>query len=132
MASCTSYTCPSCDFTVDSWDDGNPYVQGPDGERHHFYHPGGEQELEEIVADILGHPPTANEIEQVVKERGGNESDYLCEACLEIVKRDPDRDELTCTECGSSALVDVAKLAGRRCPSCKNGTFDQGALGAIS
>ena len=132
MAACTTFTCSKCDFTVDHWDDGSPYVQGPDGERHHFYHPDGEEQLGQIVADILGHQPTSNEIEQVMKQHGGNEADYLCEACLEIVKRDPDRDELTCTGCGSTALVDVSKLAGRTCPSCKKGSFDEGMLGAIS
>lgn len=132
MAACITSTCQSCGFSVENWDDGNPYVESPDGKRHYFYHPGEEEQLEGIMGGILGHFPSRDEINEVLKTSSGNESTYLCTGCLKLSQRDPERDEVTCQHCGCGDLVETGKLGGRPCPSCKSGKMDQGEMKAIS
>lgn len=132
MAACITFTCQSCSFSVDNWDDGNPYVESPDGKRHYFHHPGEEEQLEKIVGGILGHFPSRDEIKMVLTTSGGNESTYLCTGCLKLSQRDPARDKITCRHCDCGDLIETGSLAGRSCPSCKSGVLDQGEMTAIS
>ena len=132
MAACISFTCQTCGFSVEHWDDGNPYVESPDGKRHHFHHPHGEEQLEKIVGGILGHFPSRDEIEKVLRTSSGNESTYLCTRCIKFSRRDPDRDKIICRHCGCGELVETGKLGGLPCPSCRSGVFDQGEMTAIS
>ena len=132
MASQTVFTCTHCEFTVSSWDDGNPYIEGPDGERHHFYHPGEDNQIRKIVQDILGHFPSESEVQEMLQKHSGNESDSICLACGAKTMRDYRRDKRSCPECGSTKLRVTHNLAGQPCPSCRSGCFDQGRPGAIS
>jgi len=44
MAACIQFTCSSCGFSVQAWDEGNPYIQFPGLRKpHYFYHPSGER-----------------------------------------------------------------------------------------
>lgn len=132
MAACIAFTCPSCGFSIEHWDDGNPYVESPDGKRHFFYHPCEEEQLEEIVGKILGHFPSRYEIEETIKTSSGNESTYLCMGCLKLSQRDPKRDEVICKHCACDDLVETGMLGGKPCPSCKSEVLDQGKMTAIS
>ena len=132
MASQTIFTCVKCGFSVEAWDDGNPYIEAPDGQRFHFYHPSADGQIEKIVSGILGHAATQVEIHEMLQNQAGNESDYLCLDCGKMSMHDPKKDKRSCANCGSKKLADVNRLGGRPCPSCKEGQFDIGRPGAIS
>ena len=50
MAAQITFRCSKCGFSVESWDDGNPYIEGPDGKRHQFYHPGEDGQTAQSAA----------------------------------------------------------------------------------
>jgi DNA-directed RNA polymerase subunit RPC12/RpoP len=132
MAARFTFTCSHCGFRVESWSDSNPYIRGPNGRRHHYYHPGEDQQLAQIAEKILGHPPTPEEIEELRRLHGGNESDYVCTACQKISRRDPSKDKLTCRRCGSKQIIRTSEVAGQPCFACNQGRFDNGPMTAIS
>ncbi len=132
MAAQITFTCTSCGFSVESWDDGNPYIEGPDGKRHHFYHPCEDQQIRKIVSKIIAHSPDENEIEEMLRLHAGNESDYICLECLKFCKRDGLKDELRCSSCRSASIVNPSALGGQACPSCHKGAFDEGRMTSVS
>lgn len=54
MAMSLIFTCEQCGFSVEGWDEGNPYIINSKGKRVFFYHPGGEDVMEKVVEEILG------------------------------------------------------------------------------
>ena len=132
MAQQTIFTCGVCGFSVGAWDDGNPYIEAPDGKRFHFYHPCEDGQIEKIVSGIIGRDATHDEIQDKLQNHAGNESDYLCLDCGKISTHDRRRDKHACAACGSKKLADVNNLIGKTCPSCHKGKFDLGQPGAIS
>jgi hypothetical protein len=46
MASCSASICSHCGYTIEAWDDGNPYFLSYRGKKQFFYHPSGERLLE--------------------------------------------------------------------------------------
>jgi len=132
VAACLTFKCSNCGFSVDSWDDGNPYVEDPRGKRHYFHHPCEEEQIREIAGRVLGRTPKREEIDEMVKLHGGNESNFICADCLRITQRNPSKDALVCGDCHSSRLVRTHELGGTRCLSCEVGQFDGGNLAAIS
>ena len=135
MAMSIIYTCEACDFKVDAWDDGNPYVQDSKGKRHYFYHP--ENEID-IMGKLLTEKtlPTSNseeceESEPVFDTHTGNAPDHLCLKCGKISLIDPEMDKMICKKCKSDEVTELTSLAGRKCPKC-SGHFDQGSEGGIS
>lgn len=132
MAQQLIFTCGRCGFEVDAWDEGNPYVEGPDGVRHHFYHPGEDRKVVAIVTALLGRAPTGDEVQQMLREHGGNEGDFLCLECRAPSRRNEREAAGPCASCGSTRVVERWHLAGETCPACKQGTFNRGRAGAIS
>ena len=132
MAACITFTCSGCGFSVDSWDDGNPYIEAPNRHRYHFYHPCESGQIKDIIAKILGHTPTQSEIDMMLEEFSGNESDYICRDCLKFTKRNEEIDELRCGSCGSANIQRTHELGGILCPSCGKAKFDEGHMTAIS
>ena len=94
MVMSTIYTCEACDFKVDGWDDGNPYVEHPKGKRKYFYHPNDE--------DIpLLRPPveipeeaSPEEVDDLLYYHTGNAPDHLCLKCGKISQIDPEMDKM--------------------------------------
>ena len=129
MAAQTTFTCMRCGFIVEAWDDGNPFVEAPDGKKHYFYHPGGDYKA--VITGILGHVPSAKDL-RMMQKHSGNDSDCICLGCGERGRRDSRKDESPCGRCGSVKVVDTNRLAGHPCPSCKEGRFDPGRMTAIS
>ena len=124
MASCRRFTCDKCGFSIDAWDDGNPYIKDPEGVYHYFHHPGREFQAFRIVQNIVGHEPTQDEVYYWIREHGGNRSDMICLECGHQFKMDLEREDGKCPECGSDHVVDLNDLEGRRCPKCKAGKFE--------
>jgi len=131
MAICLSFTCNQCGFTIGAWSDGNPYIEDPQGKRHYFYHPSEDATISKIALNILGHPPTEAEKEDLLLKHGGNAPEYICRDCEETSKIDPKIDALICPHCSSKRIVDSYSLGNTQCLKC-SGTFSYGSPGAIS
>lgn len=131
MAMSIIYICDKCGLNLEVWDDGNPYIEYPEGKRHYFYHPDGENTLRKVAADILGHSPTPEELEAICDQYTGNAPDHLCRDCGETSRIDPDKDKLVCQHCGSGKVFDLQALEGKQCLEC-SGHFNAGSVGAIS
>jgi hypothetical protein len=130
MAMQTVFTCEQCGYEVEAWDEGNPYIQGPDGKRHHFYHPS--DSAAGAVAEILGRKPTAAEVTRMLRNHSGNEPEHICLDCGVIGMMNEQEAKAPCSSCGGTRVTEAYHLAGKPCPSCKAGKFDQGRMGAIS
>ena len=131
MAMRITYTCTECAFSVDDWDDGNPYIQGARGRRYHFYHPSREEQMDAIIRKVLGHTPDEEEKKAFLEKNCGNESTYLCGECAAVSRRDAERDRLMCRKCRSANIRLTNELEGTACPKCKKGTL-KGKPSAIS
>ena len=131
MAMSIIFTCDQCGYSLEGWDDGNPYIEHPAGKRHYFYHPDGERTLEEIASKILGHLPSPDELEKIEATCTGNAPDHICRACGKTSKVDPDKDKKLCPSCGSEEIEDLYNLGGTQCIKCP-GIFSEGSMGAIS
>ena len=132
MAECFQFVCSSCGFSVQAWDDGNPYIQFPGlRKRHYFYHPSGEQMVLEIGRKHFGREPNSAEVDQMHREWGGNASEHLCRECGAIRRLDPHKDRIQCSKCKSAHVVDILSISGMRCIRCE-GTFLEGTGIAVS
>jgi ribosomal protein L37AE/L43A len=131
MAMSLIFICEQCGFSVEGWDDGNPYILNSKGKRVYFYHPGGEAVLGKVVGEILGPIYTDEARDEVLATRTGNASDHICLKCAKTFKLDPDRDEMECPKCHHMEVVEVYLIAGKPCPKCQS-TMPEGQVGAIS
>jgi len=132
MAQQLVFACTNCGYSVEAWDEGHPYIEGPDGRRHHFYHPGEHRQLIAIARELLGREPSRDDVDQMLRDHGGNEGDFLCLECRTFSKRNEREATEPCAKCGSTNVVDIWRLPGCTCPKCKKGTFNKGRMGAIS
>lgn len=132
MAICTKFTCDNCGIKIESWSDGKPYLRGPDGKRHYFYHPGERYVWERRYEAETGCPaPDHETLMAFVRTRVGNEGHYLCMHCGEQTWRDSHYDPMICTSCGKSELFSAPRLENQNCPKCRTGIF-KGKFTAIS
>jgi hypothetical protein len=132
MAGCYTFSCDHCGFSVDSWEDGNRYLEWPIGTRNYLYHPSDIDETERLMREICGHSPTPDEYVRAFRRYGGNETEFLCYDCLTISRIDVEIDLRICASCKSSALRAASRLAQTECPKCREGHFDDGETTAIS
>ena len=131
MAMCLIFTCEQCGFSVEGWDEGNPYIINSKGKRVFFYHPGGEDVMDKVVEEILGPIYTDKARDEVLATRTGNASDHICLKCAKTFKLDPDRDKMECPKCHHSEVVEAFEMGGKPCPKCQ-GTMSKDRMGAIS
>jgi hypothetical protein len=100
MAMSKTFVCSACSFTVESWDDGNPFFIQPDGAKRYVYHPDPDRDL-----------AIANDVPQ------------LCLACGAEFNVDS-RTKISITPCcGSASFSQTYKLTNKPCPKCKTGKF---------
>ncbi|CAN5606978.1 hypothetical protein BH10PLA1_BH10PLA1_00520 [soil metagenome] len=104
MAMGLVFTCDRCGFSIEVWDDGNPYYLDKSGTKHYAYHPDHEK-----LAKCIG-----------------NDSPHICLECGEQFKVDSRSPIDHCRKCNADTIIETFLLTGRRCPSCKRGNFDQG------
>jgi DNA-directed RNA polymerase subunit RPC12/RpoP len=123
MAMRTTYTCTSCSFSVEDWDEGNPYIVGPRGWRYHFYHPGREQQMDAIILKVLGYMPDEAEKQAFLEMNSGDETTFLCESCAAVSRIDATRDRLACKKCRSPRIKPTHELEDVACPKCKDGVL---------
>lgn len=131
MASSLRFTCDSCGFSLEAWDEGNPYIEFPLGKRHYWYHPGEMEVIREVTRSIVGHDPSNEECESALENYAGNEPDYICRSCCKETRFDPDRDAQACTHCGSADVEEMYTIGCKQCIQC-DGTFSEGQPGAVS
>jgi hypothetical protein len=132
MAGCYTFTCDHCGFSVDSWEDGNRYLEWPIGTRNYLYHPADIKETERLMQEIYGRSPAPEEYEMAFRRYGGNESEFLCYDCLTISRIDVERDPRVCSSCKSCALIATSRLAQTKCPRCREGNFADGQITMVS
>ena len=131
MAESLLFTCNKCGFQVESWSDGNPYIQGSARKRFYYYHPAEESQLVEIGKKLYGRVLNSQEINIMRKERGSNAPDHICLSCGKIRKLNPRKDRMVCTSCKGKNFVETWELAGKKCMMC-DGVFLDGIPHAIS
>lgn len=131
MAMSLIFTCEQCGFSVEGWDEGNPYIINSKGKRVYCYHPSLETEMEQVVVELLGPIYTDKARDEVLETRTGNASDHICLKCAEIFKLDPDHDKNECPKCHHPEVLDVYIMGGKCCPKCQ-GKMSEGEDGAIS
>ena len=135
MAMRVIFRCTGCGFELEAWDEGNPYIEGPDGKRHHFYHLSQESEIISIVQTILGRPPTETATRDALEKHAGNEQDHICLNCADRSLRNEQEANAPCAACaayGHATVVDCFQLAWKPCLSCRQGAFAEGQPGGIS
>ena len=131
MAAGITYTCGSCGDAIHSWDDGNPYLEYPEGTRTYFYHPDGDRVISEVGTKILGRTPEPWENNEILEKYAGNAPNHICRECEEISRIDLKKDEIKCAHCNSTALLQMHNLGGKKCLKC-DGTFGEGMMTAVS
>ena len=131
MAQCLTFICPKCGFSLEAWDDGNPYIVDKRGVRRYFYHPSGGKVIEKVTNAINGRECTEDERLKILTERCGNAPDHICRKCGTISKLDPAKDSMVCSKCKSDQLEDTYGLTGKKCTKC-DGVFPEGVNTAIS
>ena len=102
MAACIRFTCTSCGFSIDAWDEGNPFYIDETGKKVYAYHPSEERSL--CIA---------------------NDESFLCLDCGKQVKIDSRLEQKACPKCKSSRVIDTYQLEGVECPKCRKGHFKQ-------
>jgi|SRR3982074_2141871 hypothetical protein len=102
MAGCYTFSCDHCGFSVDSWEDGNRYLEWPIGTRNYLYHPSDIDETERLMSEIYGHSPTPEEHVRAFRRYRGNETESLCYDCLTISRIDVEIDLRMCSSCKSA------------------------------
>lgn len=133
------FVCDSCDFELETWENGTMYATNKKGRRIEVRHPGESYQVAKILkikeSDIFGFPymriPNPD-LYPLLNERVGVISDCLCLNCLEVSKLDFEADERKCHECGTDNIVPVDTIAGMECPKCKKGTFNYENTGIMS
>jgi len=131
MAMSLIFTCEQCGFSVEGWDDGNPYIINSVGNRVFCYHPSLETDMEKVVEEILGPIYTDEARDEVLATRTGNAPDHICLKCAKTFKLDPDRDQMECPKCHHSEVSEAFEMGGKPCPKCQ-GTMSEGEMGGIS
>lgn len=131
MSLCVKFTCNKCGFSVESWDDGHPYIEFPKGARNFFYHPGESEVISEVAEKILGHHASNFECEEVLQKYGGAASEFICRKCRHVSVLDPQKDQLVCAQCGCQDVQDTWTLANSKCLKC-DGVFPDGVVTGIS
>jgi len=100
MAEGIRLVCENCDNAIEAWDDGNPYYLDRGGKKRYAYHPEPKRAL-----------------------CSGIDSPHLCLDCGEQPPIDSNAPDRHCVKCKSTNVMQTFKLAGHRCPSCKQGVF---------
>jgi hypothetical protein len=130
MAACYRLACNQCDYSVEVWDEGNPYVRDWRGRRWFVYHP----EPFEAVAHHYAHHEgrfVSEEEKERLLQHSGNASEHVCTECGRVTWIDPRVDALQCWWC-DGAVVEGFALVGQTCPRCKQGTIENQGIVAIS
>jgi hypothetical protein len=100
MAMCIQSVCQHCGYSVQAWDEGDPYYFDESGSKRYAYHPSREREL--CI---------------------GIDSPHLCLNCGDIFPVDSRAPITTCPKCSSHEIADTFDLEGQVCPACKRGVF---------
>jgi hypothetical protein len=131
MSAQYTFSCSKCDFTVESWEDGNQYIEDLKGKRHFFYHPAESEVRDKIAKEICGPEYSEAKILKIYSDSIGNAPDHICRNCEKITRLNPEKDKIVCRKCGSLSLEITIKLAGKKCIKC-DGIFSEGEFSAIS
>jgi predicted Zn-ribbon and HTH transcriptional regulator len=101
LAAGRRFSCNACNYEIESWDDGNPYVvDAASGRKRYVYHPDPER-----------------------NQAVGNDSPHLCLACGHEFSVDSREPTSKCPKCRSDQICRTWRLDGKPCPKCKRGTL---------
>lgn len=94
------FICDKCKYTIEAWDEGNPYCIDEAGKKYYIYHPAPERS-QCIGIDIPS----------------------ICLDCGEIFENDSRNSTDKCPSCKSHNIIDIFSLDNQPCPYCKKGAF---------
>jgi hypothetical protein len=130
MAYGASYSCKACEFSIEVWSDGDPYITDPFGKRHYFHHPG-----EDAVITSVGRMyPGAEDLDYMklwalVHKRIGARHEYICQDCGRVWKADSAERPPYCRfpKCASKKTFWTHEFFEKThlCPKCKVGFIEQ-------
>ncbi|PHJ42770.1 hypothetical protein [Vibrio sp. PID17_43] len=103
MAQAILFECTSCDKSIESWSDGNPYYIDENGVKQYAYH----TNMDAIARCI------------------GNDDPHICLGCGHEFMLDSLVPTTECPKCQSSNIKSDHDLEGEVCPYCKKGVFKQ-------
>ena len=128
------YSCPTCSFSVEVWDDGHPFISDDAGKRHYFYHPCEMDTILPVASRCsFADGKTHEEILALAAQRIGCEADILCLECGKLSRADSSETPPPCRACKSANTAWAMELGGKTCPQCKRGHFpEKPEFGAIS
>lgn len=112
------FVCDTCGFSVEGWDDGNPYVEFPSGKRKYCYHPSMEEDMRVAAMEALEKAETRKEIKAFLtilpkmQMHLGNVPVCLCFDCGRITTFGSDKDKIMCAQCKSANVYDALKEIG--------------------
>jgi len=131
MSAQYTFSCSKCNFSIESWEDGNQYIEDLNGKRHFFYHPAESEIRDKIAKEICGPEYSEAKILKIYNERIGNAPDHICRKCEKISRLNPEKDQIICKRCGGGSVEITMGLAGKKCIRC-DGIFLDGVFTAIS
>lgn len=103
MAQAILFECTSCDKSIESWSDGNPYYIDENGVKQYAYHPN----MDALARCI------------------GNDAPHICLGCGHEFMLDSLAPTTECPKCQSSNIKSDHDIEGEACPYCKKGVFEQ-------
>ena len=99
------FRCSHCKVSLEAWDEGNPYyIEG--GKKRYAYHPDPDRD-----------------------RCTGIDVPHLCLSCGNQFTVDSNNEIHQCPGCSSDVITATFELAGKSCPSCKQGKFEQDPSG---
>jgi|GEM_PF-662675 len=124
MSALYRHECPGCEFQVDAWEGGDPYVCDDRGRRQYYYHPNEEERFKRILESCRwAEGKTPDELAELLRVKSGVMSGFLCLRCAKVFKCDEDKTTPVCRKCRSKEVLALWQLAGAQCPKCRQATF---------
>ena len=121
MSMAKLFFCSKCNFEIEVWDDGNPYIIYPLRKRNYFYHP---DNVDDFIKQITGNNFSVELMNDLKNNFSGNAPNHICLDCGKVRKIDPDKDIMECKTCKSKNIIDTYNLKHKKCPFC-NGIINE-------
>ena len=127
MVNSKTFVCTHCRYLIEAESDGHSYFLADDGQLHFRSPATGGGWLEDFIEQSEGRDLTGKARKDFLAQRVGIMSDLLCLDCGSKFRRDLKKQKAVCPrqKCLSQNVVTTWTLAGKKCPSCKTGTFKQ-------
>jgi hypothetical protein len=109
--------CTHCGYTLEAWDEGNPFIFGE------LYF--DDDNMTRLRKEYVYHPSPRAGMHIV-----GNDFRHLCVDCgrkfyCDVIALEAEgRERPACLKCGGPNAIPFDKLPGKPCPKCRKGHFE--------